>query len=51
MKKLLLIVLVLLFAMPAFADDLDQYIQLLKTDLKANASRPRKKSNAGTLFF
>jgi len=23
--------------MPAFADDLDQYIQLLKTDLKANA--------------
>jgi hypothetical protein len=37
MKKLLLIVLVLLFAMPAFADDLDQYIQLLKTDLKANA--------------
>jgi hypothetical protein len=37
MKKLLLIVLVLLFAMPLFADDLDQYIQLLKTDLKANA--------------
>ena len=37
MKKLLLMVLVLLFAMPAFADDLDQYIQLLKTDLKANA--------------
>jgi pyruvate-formate lyase-activating enzyme len=37
MKKLLLIVFALLFAMPAFADDLDQYIQLLKTDLKANA--------------
>jgi hypothetical protein len=36
MKKLL-IVLALLFAMPAFADDLDQYIQLLKTDLKAEA--------------
>jgi pyruvate-formate lyase-activating enzyme len=36
MKKLL-IVIALLFAMPAFADDLDQYIQLLKTDLKANA--------------
>jgi hypothetical protein len=36
MKKLL-IVFALLFAMPAFADDLDQYIQLLKTDLKANA--------------
>jgi hypothetical protein len=37
MKKLLLIVFASLFAMPAFADDLDQYIQLLKTDLKANA--------------
>jgi hypothetical protein len=37
MKKLLLIVFAFLFAMPAFADDLDQYIQLLKTDLKANA--------------
>jgi len=36
MKKLL-IVIALLFTMPAFADDLDQYIQLLKTDLKANA--------------
>jgi hypothetical protein len=36
MKKLL-IVIALLFAMPAFADDLEQYIQLLKTDLKANA--------------
>ncbi|HXJ89349.1 MAG TPA: hypothetical protein VMS18_21205 [Candidatus Binatia bacterium] len=36
MKKLL-IVLALLFAMPAFADDLDEYIQLLKTDLKAEA--------------
>ena len=36
MKKLL-IILVLLFRMPAFADDLDQYIQLLKTDLKTQA--------------
>jgi hypothetical protein len=36
MKKLLF-VFALLFAMPAVADDLDQYIQLLKTDLKANA--------------
>jgi DNA helicase IV len=36
MKKLL-IILALWFAMPAFADDLDQYIQLLKTDLKAEA--------------
>jgi hypothetical protein len=36
MKKLL-IVLALLFAIPAFADDLDEYIQLLKTDLKAEA--------------
>ena len=36
MKKLL-IVLALLFAMPAVADDLDEYIQLLKTDLKAES--------------
>jgi hypothetical protein len=36
MKKLL-IVFALLFAMPAFADDLDEYIKLLKTDLKADA--------------
>jgi hypothetical protein len=36
MKKLL-IVLALLFAMPAFGDDLDEYVQLLKTDLKAHA--------------
>src|SRR5579864_5802819 len=35
--KRLLIVIALLFAMPSFADDLDQYIQLLKTDLKASA--------------
>ena len=42
MKKLL-IVFSLLFAMPAFADDLDQYIQLLKTDLKANAKEYVKK--------
>ena len=37
MKKLLLTVFALLFVIPAFADDLDQYIQLLKTDLQANA--------------
>jgi predicted ArsR family transcriptional regulator len=36
MKKLL-IVFALLFAMPAFADDLDEYIQLLKTDIRAHA--------------
>ena len=36
MKKLL-IVIALLFATPVFADDLDQYIKLLKTDLKAEA--------------
>ena len=36
MRKLL-IVIALLFAMPSFADDLDQCIQLLKTDLKAGA--------------
>ena len=35
--KRLLIVIALLFAVPSFADDLDQYIQLLKTDLKASA--------------
>jgi hypothetical protein len=36
MKKLLL-VFVMLFAMPVFASDVDDYIQLLKTDLKAEA--------------
>jgi pyruvate-formate lyase-activating enzyme len=36
MKKLLIVV-ALLFAMPAFADELDEYVQLLKTDLKAHA--------------
>jgi hypothetical protein len=35
--KNFLIILALLFAMPAFADDLDEYIHLLKTDLKAEA--------------
>ena len=35
--KRLLIVLALLFAMPAFADDLEEYVKLLKTDLKAQA--------------
>jgi hypothetical protein len=36
MKKLL-IVFALLFAMPAFADDLEEYVQLLKTDLTTQA--------------
>jgi pyruvate-formate lyase-activating enzyme len=36
MKKLL-IILAFLFVMPAFADDLDEYVQLLKTDLKAQS--------------
>jgi hypothetical protein len=36
MKKLL-IVFALLFAMPAFADDLEEYVQLLKTDIKAHS--------------
>jgi len=40
MKKLLLVIALLsaiVFAVPSFADDLDQYIVLLKTDLKADA--------------
>lgn len=37
MKKLLIVIAMLFFAMPSFADDLDQYIKLLKTDLKADA--------------
>jgi hypothetical protein len=38
MKKLLIVVAALMFfATPLFADDLDQYIQLLKTDVRANA--------------
>jgi len=36
MKKLVIVLMVLL-AVPAFADDLDEYVQLLKTDLKAQA--------------
>jgi hypothetical protein len=36
MKKLL-IVFALLIAMPAFADDLSEYVELLKTDLKAQS--------------
>ena len=36
MKKLL-IVFALLFAMPSFADDLSEYVELLKTDLKAHS--------------
>jgi hypothetical protein len=37
MKKLLIVLAALLFAMPAFADDLDEYIQLLKTDIRAQS--------------
>jgi len=37
MKKLLIIIAMLSFAIPSFADDLDEYIRLLKTDLKADA--------------
>jgi hypothetical protein len=40
MKKLLIVISLLsamVFAMPSFADDLDQYILLLKTDLRADA--------------
>jgi hypothetical protein len=33
----LLIVLALLFAMPAFGDQLDEWVQLLKTDLRAES--------------
>ena len=36
MKKLVIVLMVLL-AVPVFADDLDEYVQLLKTDLKAQA--------------
>ena len=36
MKKLVIVLMVLL-TVPAFADDLDEYVQLLKTDLKAQA--------------
>ena len=32
--KRLLIVLALLFAMPAFSDDVEEYVKLLKADLK-----------------
>ena len=37
MKKLLIVLAVLLFAVPAFAGDMDEYIKLLKTDLRAEA--------------
>ena len=37
MRKLLIVIAMLSFAMPSFADDLDEYIKLLKTDLKADA--------------
>ena len=45
MKKLL-IVLTLLLAMPAFADDLEEYVKLLKTDLNAQAKRDHYQRNA-----
>jgi len=37
MKKLLVVIAMLSFAIPAFADDLDEYLRLLKTDVKADA--------------
>jgi pyruvate-formate lyase-activating enzyme len=42
MKKLLIVV-ALLFVAPMFAEDLDEYIRLLKTDLKAEAKDVIKK--------
>jgi hypothetical protein len=45
MKKLLIVIAALLFATatPSFADDLEQYLQLLKTDVRANAKEIVKK--------
>jgi len=37
MKKLLIFIAMLSFAIPSFADDLDEYLRLLKTDVKADA--------------
>ena len=37
MKKILIVITMLSFAMPSFADDLDEYLKLLKTDVKADA--------------
>lgn len=37
MKKLLIVIAMLSFAIPSFADDLDEYLKLLKTDVKADA--------------
>ena len=48
MKKLLIVIAMFFFAMPSFADDLDQYIKLLKTDLKADA---REIVNKGMVTF
>jgi len=48
MKKLLIVIAMLFFAMPSFGDDLDQYIKLLKTDLKADA---RDIVNKGMVTF
>ena len=48
MKKLLIVIAAVLFATPSFADDLDQYLQLLKTDVRANAKEIVKK---GMLTF
>lgn len=48
MKKLLIVIAVLSLAMPSFADDLDDYIKLLKTDVKADA---RQIVNKGMVRF
>jgi len=37
MKKLLIVIAMLSFAMPSFADDLNEYVKLLKTDVNADA--------------
>lgn len=42
MKKLLIVV-ALLFVAPVFADDVSEYVQLLKSDLKANSKEIVKK--------
>jgi len=48
MKKLLIVIAMLSFAIPSFADDLDEYIKLLKTDVKADA---RDIVNRGMVTF
>jgi hypothetical protein len=37
MKKLLIVVALFLFAIPVFANDMDDYVKLLKTDIRAEA--------------